>query len=234
MAAPPRKDPSGESFADFRDSFSYGARTDLSFKFLKHLPEAEAAELLRALLDALGDAYDTGDVDPLVRLAYRAQVSAYTHDGARWRYEDAPFTPLGRPLAESRVLLLTTSGHFVEGDDPEPFGVSGMTQEEAVRRIGDFLREAPLLSSIPRDTDAGRLRVRHGGYDVRSVRRDPNVALPRDRLVEAEAAGRIGSLAPEILSFPGCTAQGHLKRVLPEWVERVRGADVDLALLVPV
>lgn len=122
----------------------------------------------------------------------------------------------------------------MEGDDPEPFGVPNMTQEEAVARIGDFLREAPVLSSVPRDTARDALRVRHGGYDIRSVRRDPDVAFPRDRLVEAEASGRIGELAPEILSFPGATAQVRLKQVLPEWIDRVSGADVDLALLVPV
>jgi len=162
-------------------------------------------------------------------------VDAYTReDTSRWTYDSGPFASLRKPLSESRLLLLTSSGHFVEGDDPEPFGVPHMTQEEAVARINDFLREAPVLSVVPRDTDPGALRVRHGGYDVRSVRRDPNVAFPRDLLVEAEATGRIGTLAPEILSFPGATAQGRLRQVLPEWLERVRGADVDLALLVPV
>lgn len=225
----------GESFADFRRSFSYGSRSDLSFKFLRHLPDAEAAEFLRAVLEELGDAYDTGDVTPLIRLAYEAQVDAYAReDTSRWTYDSGPFVPLRKPLSESRLLLLTSSGHFVEGDDPEPFGVPQMSQDEAVARINDFLREAPVLSAVPRDTAPDALRVRHGGYDVRSVRRDPNVAFPRDGLVEAEAGGRIGELASEILSFPGATAQGRLKQVLPEWIERVRGADVDLALLVPV
>lgn len=225
----------GESFAEFRRSFSYGARNDLSFKFLKHMPDNEAAEFFRALLAALGDAYDTGDVAPLIGLTYEAQLAAYAReDMSRWTYDAGPFAPLSKPVSASRLLLMTSSGHFVEGDDPEPFGVPDMTQEEAVARIGDFLREAPVLSAVPRDTGLEALRVRHGGYDVRSVRRDPNVALPRDRLVEAEAAGRIGALAPDILSFPGATAQGRLKQVLPEWIDRIRGADVDLALLVPV
>lgn len=155
--------PAGESLGDFLRSFSYGSRNDLSFKFLKHLPEEEAAEFLRRLLSRLGDAYDTGEVAPLVQLAYEAQVAAYAHEGGgRWAYDDAPFSPLRNSLAESRLLLMTSSGHF------------------------------------------------------------------------AEAAGRIGELAPELLSFPGAAAQGRLLEVLPRWLERVRGADVDLALLVPV
>ncbi|MDT8436124.1 MAG: glycine/sarcosine/betaine reductase selenoprotein B family protein [Gemmatimonadota bacterium] len=223
------------SLAEFRESFFYGSRCDLSFKFLRDLSDEEAAEFLRVLLERLGDAYDTGDVEPLVRAAIEAQVKAYGRKAPdRWTYEDAPFTPPDRPLAESRLLLLTSSGHFVEDDDPRPFGVEGMTQEEAEARIDEFLREAPILSAIPRDTPAARLRVRHGGYDVRSARRDPGVVLPRDALVEAEARGRIGALADEILSFPGATAQGRLQRLLPEWVERARNAEVDLALLVPV
>lgn len=227
--------PAGESLGDFLRSFSYGSRNDLSFKFLKHLPEEEAAEFLRRLLSQLGDAYDTGDAAPLIQLAYEAQVAGYAHEGGgRWAYDDAPYAPLRKPLAESRLLLMTSSGHFVEGDDPEPFGVTHMTQEEAIARIGDFMREAPTLSAIPRDTAPGDLRVRHGGYDLRSTLRDPNVTFPRDRLKEAEAAGRIGELAPELLSFPGATAQGRLLEVLPRWLERVQGADVDLALLVPV
>ena len=228
-------DTAGESLAAFLRSFSYGSRNDLSFKFLKHLPVDAAAELLRALLEELGDAYDTGDLAPLIRLAYEAQVDAYSReDTSRWTYDAGPFTPLQKTLSGSRLALITSSGHSVEGDDPEPFGVPHMTQAEAVARIGDFLREAPVLSVVPRDTDPGALRVRHGGYDIRSVQRDPNVAFPRDLLVAAEAAGRIGALAPEILSFPGATAQGRLRQVLPGWVDRVRGADVDLALLVPV
>ena len=57
-----------------------------------------------------------------------------------WQYPSAPFTKLNRPLAESRVALFTSSGHFVDGDDPEPFGVKGMTQVEAMARIDDFLK----------------------------------------------------------------------------------------------
>jgi hypothetical protein len=39
-----------ETFAEFKTSFSYGSRTDLNFKFLKGLPEAEAAQFFQDLL----------------------------------------------------------------------------------------------------------------------------------------------------------------------------------------
>jgi len=228
----------GETLEDFKNSFSYGPRTDLSFKFLKRLSAEDAGEFFRRLLSEVGETFDDGDLGRIHRLVYEWQVAAYAPDatrGGRWVYDDGPFTPLTKPLAECRVGLLTSSGHFVSGDDPEPLGVAAMTQEEAVERIGDFLRETPHLSAIPVATAPADLVVRHGGYDVRSTARDPNVSLPLGPLLEAEAAGRIGEAAPEAWSFVGATSQGKLrKRAIPGWIELLRTAEVDALLLVPV
>jgi D-proline reductase (dithiol) PrdB len=109
-----------------------------------------------------------------------------------------------------------------------------MTQRQAVARISDFIRSAPVLSEIPSSTLESDLRVRHGGYDIRSAERDPNVTFPIERLREARTAGRVGELADILYSFPGATAQGRLRAVLPEWVERLNNQDIDLMLLVPV
>ncbi len=226
-----------ESFAEFRTSFSYGTRSDLSFKFLKSLPDTEAAEFLRRLLEEIGESYDTGDIAAIIDLAIEAQIAGYLPDPdrpSRWTYEDRPFTPLTKPLAECRAGLLTSSGHFADGDDPEPFGVRNMTQQEAEDRIGEFLREAPILSVIPRDLPADQLRVRHGGYDVRSAVRDHNVAFPRDALLSAKDAGRIGDVSERLYSFPGATAQGRIKQLAPEWAQQMHDDVIDVLLLVPV
>ena len=53
-----------------------------------------------------------------------------------------------------------------------------MTQEEASDRIGEFLKAEPSLSAIPFETPEENLRVRHGGYDIRSAQADPNVVFP--------------------------------------------------------
>jgi hypothetical protein len=226
----------GESFEDFRKSFSYGSRSDLSFKFLKNLSDEQAARFLQQLLETLGDSYDSGELDPLIQLAYEAQVEGYAPGDSptRWAYEDRPFTPLTKPLASCRVGLLTSSGHFKAGDDPEPLGVADMSQREAEDRIGEFLREAPRLSAIPADIDTSDLQVRHGGYDVRSVRKDHNVAFPRDHLAAAARAGRIGELAPTLYSFTGAAAQGRVKRLAPRWAQQLQDDAVDVVLLVPV
>jgi hypothetical protein len=226
-----------ESFEDFKTSFSYGSRSDLSFKFLKGMSDEDAAAFFQQLLREVGAAYDTGDVTGIIDFAYEAQVAGYAprpDSPSRWTYDDRPFAPLRKPLAESRVGLLTSSGHFVDGDDPEPFGVANMTQAEAENRINDFLREAPSLSSIPRDTSRNALRVRHGGYDTRSVARDPNVAFPRDALVAAQSDGRIGEVAETLYSFAGAAAQGRVKKIAGEWARQLQGDEVDVVLLVPV
>ncbi len=225
------------SFEDFRTSFSYGSRSDISFKFLKSMSDEDAAGFFQQLLIEVGAAYDTGDVSQILELAYQTQISGYEPDPehpSRWSYEDRPFVKLPKPLNESRVGLLTSSGHFVAGADPEPFGVENMTQSEAEGRIGEFLRETPVLSSIPRNTPRDQLVVRHGGYDTRSVVLDFNVSFPRDALVAAEEAGRIGELDETLYSFPGATAQGRVKKVAPAWVEQISGDSIDVMLLVPV
>ncbi|MCL1593747.1 MAG: glycine/betaine/sarcosine/D-proline family reductase selenoprotein B [Actinomycetia bacterium] len=227
-----------ESFESFRRSFSYGARNDLNFKFLKSLTDEEAGQFFQDLLHLLGDAYDSGDVAPLIERAYEAQVAGYNPSPSgpppKYLYQDGPFSAAETAVANARLGLLTTSGHFLKGDDPEPFGEPALTQNDAVARIGDFLTDHPTLSEIPSKTPGDDLRVRHGGYDIRAALKDPNVTFPIDRLNEAATQGRIQELAPTFYSFPGATAQGRLRRELPGWIDRIKSERVDYMLLVPV
>lgn len=226
-----------ESLEEFKNSFNYGTRSDLAFKFLKRLSPEEVADFLQELLRRLGDTIDDGASDRLVQLAYEYQVRAYTGpQGERpATYEEGPFALMEPPLKSARLGLITSSGHFVEGHDPKPFGVESMTQEEAMSRILDFIRSAPQLSVIPADTPTTRLRVRHGGYDIRGAQKDPNVVFPLDRLRELQAEGRFGELAANAYSFVGATAQQRLlKETGPEWVERFKHERLDAVLLVPV
>ena len=68
-------------------------------------------------------------------------------------------------MVESRVALLTTTAHFAEGDDPEPFGIEGLAQEQTVVMTGEFGKTDAVLSEIPITTSRVNTRVRHGGYD---------------------------------------------------------------------
>jgi len=225
-----------ESFEEFKDSFSYGSRSDLAFKFLKRLDEEQAAAFLLELLHRLGDAVDDGSAESLVQLVYEFQARAYSGPSGQRapEFQDAPFAALLRPLKQARLGLVTSTGHFVEGDDPQPFGVESMTQEEATRRILDFLRSAAQLSVIPSGTPSDGLRVRHGGYDIRGAQKDPNVVFPLDRLREFAAEGAFGSLAERAYSFVGATSHLRLVRETgPSWVERFKQDQLDAVLLVP-
>jgi hypothetical protein len=201
MNEPTAAEHGSETLEQFKSSFAYGTRTDLLFKFLKDLSSEEAAEFLQGLLTKVGESADDGEVARLLDHVYAWQVHAHAPReeearGGSWAYEDTPFAPLAKPLSDARVALFTSSGHFVAGDDPEPFGVSNMSQGESIARIQDFLRSKPQLSVIPADTPEGRLRVRHPGYDSRGALADPNVAFPLERMRGerhmSEERGRLG------------------------------------------
>ena len=123
-----------ESFGDFINSLNYGKRTDLNFKFLAKLDPEQAAQFIQGLLWNLGDSFIEGNLKKTMKHVYDGQIEAYNKTG-KWIYDDGPFTPLGKPISESRITMLSSSGHFVAGDDPEPFGIKRKT-----RAFNQFLR----------------------------------------------------------------------------------------------
>jgi D-proline reductase (dithiol) PrdB len=223
-----------ESFSDFKNSFSYGSRSDLSFKFLKGLSDKEATQFLQDLLWQLTEAIDNGDVGGLAALTLAYQSQAYAGVSS-WEYDDGPFVQPSKLVSEMRLTLITSSGHFVDGKDPEPFGVKDMTQGEAASRISDFLKAEPSLSAIPFDTPEENLRVRHGGYDIRSAQADPNVTFPISRMKELLTDGLLGGLTENAYSFVGACAQTRLlRRTGPRWVAEWLKEGIEGAILVPV
>ncbi len=230
--------PGGETLAEFKESFAYGSRTDLLFKYLKRFSAAEAGDFLHQLITALGETIDDGKVERLLGHVYEWNVRAYgeeVSESTPWDYEDGPFAPLEKPLSGVRLGLLTATGNFVEGDDPEPFGVKNMTQQEAIARIKEFVRSEPQLAAIPWDTPRHKIRVRHPGYDIRAVEADCNVGLPLHRLSEFAAEGVIKGTLPNAYSFVGATAQLPLiKKHAPRWAEMLKEQKADAVLLIPV
>ncbi len=225
-----------ESFEEFLGSFAYGSRNDLLFKFLhtrNGLKERGGAEFFRRLLELLGDAFDTGDYTEVMAHCVNSQIDGYTpaEDAEPlWSYDETPWSPLKKPLGESRLALVSTGGLFVDGDDPLP---DAPTQRQAIPRIDEFLRMEPTLSEIPLGLDRSSLRVRHPGYDIRGTERDHNVIFPIDRLTEAQQEGLVGEIAETAYSFVGATSQLRLKKhAAPRWAEMLIGRGVDAALLV--
>lgn len=139
----------------------------------------------------------------------------------RWTVnEDAPLTPLTKPVAESTVTLLTSGGVSRACDaawDPDA--------------RNDFR-----LDEIPADTVGGAFQVHDSYYDVGSAREDVNCVFPVDRLRELAADGVVGAVAERVWSgFMGRIYKRTQlqEEVAPAWADELRLDDVDLAILVP-
>ncbi|MBI4220551.1 MAG: hypothetical protein HY682_10430 [Chloroflexi bacterium] len=225
-----------DSLAQFKNSFSYGDRHSGVYKFLKGLSPEDAAAFLEAFLKTAGRALDDGDQERVARLIEEWQVRNYSPKaGAKpqWFYSEGPFAKPAKPLAASKIGLLSAGGHFVEGQDPRPLGVDGMTQEEAERRVNEFLRSEPTLTEIPVDTPPDRLRVRHPGYDTYAAQLDRNVVCPLDRLQELQSAGAVREIASKAWTFVGATSQLALRdKFAPQWAETFKQERLDGLLLV--
>lgn len=144
--------------------------------------------------------------------------------GYPWRRIDpVPWTPLRKPLAESRLALVSSAGFVLPGQE---------------RFQGNLAGGDGSFREIPSDTDVSALTDAHrsGSFDHTGMVRDPNLAFPIDRATELAASGRIGAVSPRHFSFMGSiTAPGRLMRdFAPEAARRLREDGVDVALLVPV
>lgn len=141
-----------------------------------------------------------------------------------WRRVDpVPSAMLKKPVAQSRVALVTTAGLVPIGQPPFDETIKGgdysyrvIDGSSDVQALGDFHRS--------------------DSFDHSGIAEDRNVALPLDRLRELVRAGDIGTVAPRHLSFMGSiTAPGRLiKRTAPDAANIFVEDQVDIALLVPV
>src|SRR5258708_36188157 len=97
-----------------------------------------------------------------------------------------PLARLRRPLSESRLTFISTSG--VQPKGTLPFDV--------VHPIGDFsFRRVPSMAT-PEEFEIHQLK-----YPTSGARRDLNVIFPIERLQELAAEGVIGGLTPHLFTF---------------------------------
>jgi glycine/betaine/sarcosine/D-proline reductase family selenoprotein B len=168
-----------------------------------------------------------GDDD--VPIAYMARTRAYYQaigyeTPYRWaHYATAPFQPLDKPLAQSRVAIVTTAAPFdpAKGDQGPGAKYNGGAKFYSVYD-GDI--------SKPHD-----LRISHIAYDrVHTSADDSGTWFPLPQLQRLEAEGRIGEVAPRFFGAP--TNRSHrvtLETDAPEILARCRADKVDAAVLVP-
>lgn len=136
--------------------------------------------------------------------------------------DGVPWTPLSKPLSESKVAIVTTAGLHLRDDKPfnrdHPGG-------ESTYRI------------LPTDADDSDIVQSHFsiGFDRTAIYRDINITYPIDRMRELADAGTIGSLALNNYSFMGalrdCTVVAG--QTAPEVAQRLKDESVDLVFLTP-
>jgi len=163
-------------------------------------------------------------------IPYRQRIRDYYEAlgyGAPYRwahYAEVPFTPLQRPLAESRIGLVTTAAPFDAGKGEQGPGAP-------------YNAAAKFYSVYSGDTAEDHdLRISHIGYDrTHTTARDSNTWFPLAQLRRLAAAGRIGEVAPRFHGAP--TNRSHrttLEQDCPELTRRCRADRVDAVILAAV
>ena len=142
----------------------------------------------------------------------------------RWAHHaDAPFTPLARPLAASRVALITTAAPFQPGVGDQGPGAKYNAKAKFYQVYSDSTETTP------------DLRISHVGYDrAHTSAEDPRTWFPLAALQAAVKAGRIGALTPRFHGAP--TNRSHrvtMETDAPELLRRCREEGAQAALLVP-
>jgi hypothetical protein len=143
----------------------------------------------------------------------------------RWaHFEDVPFTPLARPLSETRLALITTAAPYQPGAGDQGPG--------APHSAAGKFRE---VYSLPSDSDPV-LRIAHLVYDrVHTSAEDQNAWLPLAQLRRAVQAGRIGALTTRFHGVPTNRSQRMTTQVDgPELLRRCREDGAEAALFVPI
>jgi D-proline reductase (dithiol) PrdB len=125
--------------------------------------------------------------------------------------------PFDIPPDEARVGLFTSCGAHLP--TARPFS-----------EINDLT-----FRLLSRDVPVSDVTFGHPSPIRGFAEQDLNVAYPRDRLIELEAEGVIGELAPNAASMLGSITKytDLLERTLPTLAETFKDQDVDLVLMVP-
>ncbi len=133
-----------------------------------------------------------------------------------------PWTPLGKPLRECRIAMVTTAGVHLKSQPP--FNMEDPDGDASFR-------------AFPTDADRTDLTITHKYYDHSAADRDINVVLPIDRLRELRDERVIGGIGPTLYSFMGHIDGPHLKTLMeetaPEVAERLVREGVEAVFLTP-
>ncbi len=142
-----------------------------------------------------------------------------------YRFVKSDWKParLEKPLDECTVGLVTTAALLLP--DQPPFNQTLLVGDSSFREI-------------PGDCDLSKLVVGHNSpsFDHTGVERDPNLALPIDRIKELAAEGVVGKLNHRGWSFMGSLPRPAelISTTAPAAAAQAKADGVDVALLTPV
>jgi D-proline reductase (dithiol) PrdB len=142
-------------------------------------------------------------------------------------HAEIPWAPVRKPLAESKLSLLSTAGLSMRDDVP-----FDMEMERRQPTRGD-----PSWRRLSSDATAATIEANHLHIDTGYIERDLNVALPLERARELVAEGVLGALADShysIMGYQGSDSSTLENESAPQIAEAMRSEEVDLALLAPV
>lgn len=138
-------------------------------------------------------------------------------------YAEVPFQPLRKPLAESRVAIVTTAAPYQPGKGDQGPGAP-------YNAAAKFYEVYSCDSSQDHD-----LRISHVAIDRKhTTAADQNSYFPLPALRAAAARGLVGAVAPRFHGLP--TNRSHrvtLDIDCPELVSRCLADNADAAVLVP-
>ena len=150
----------------------------------------------------------------------RDQYDALGYPPYNWVYESEPaaFTPLKKPLSDSRVGLICSGGIYALG------------------QIAFHFKDDVSYREVATKTPKRDLRVTHFAYDLTDARQDPNVVFPAEVLRDLERLSLVGELAESAYTFMGGIYSSRKVRELlaPALADRMVRDEVDVVILVPV
>lgn len=134
---------------------------------------------------------------------------------------EIPWSPLTKPLKDSRIALVTTAG--VHLTSQEPFDIDSKQGDASFREL-------------PASTTQDDYQITHTHYDHSQADKDINCVFPITRLTELVASERIGGLASTNYGFMGFitkplfdTLMDNAKQIAHMLLEQ----EVDVVVLTP-
>jgi D-proline reductase (dithiol) PrdB len=165
------------------------------------------------------DEYKKND-SPQMRPGLWATVNERYPGSMITKTDFVPLAKLKKPLAESRLTFVSTSG--VQPKGTLPF--------DTVHPVGDYT-----FRRVPSDSKPSNLEIHQLKYPTADAEKDLNVIFPVERLQELAKEKVIGGLTRNFFSFIGYNMDAErLEKTLAEDIaDAVEAEKPDAALLAP-